>query len=80
MIADRTGTSQLTALVLAASAAAAVRVALAQWTRPAGSSTASGLITVSGSLPELLRATLAPLTPALDAAGPQPRQRETGQP
>jgi MftR C-terminal domain len=80
VIADRTGTSQPTARVLAASAAAAVRIALAQWTRPAGSSAASGLITVSGSLPELLRAALAPLTPALDAAGRKPHQQETGQP
>jgi AcrR family transcriptional regulator len=76
VIADRTGTSQLTARVLAASAAAAVRIALTQWTRPARSSAANGLITVSGSLPELLRATFAPLTPALDAAGQQPHQQD----
>lgn len=69
VIADRTGTGRLTARVLAASVAAAVRVALAQWTQPVtGASAASGLITVSGSLADLLRAALAPLTPALDAA------------
>jgi AcrR family transcriptional regulator len=69
VIADRSGAGQLTAQVLAASVAAAVRVALGQWARPAAeSSAASGLITVSGSLAGLLRAALAPLTPALDAA------------
>jgi AcrR family transcriptional regulator len=81
VIADRSGTGQLTAQVLAASVAAAVRVALGQWARPAAeSSAASELITVSGSLAELLRAALAPLTPALDAAGQKPHQPETGQP
>ena len=80
VIADRAGTSQLTARVLAAGVAAAVRVALEQWTQPGGSSAASGLVAVSGSLPELLRDTLAPLTPALDSAGEQPHQRERGQP
>ncbi|MGH3164730.1 MAG: TetR family transcriptional regulator, partial [Trebonia sp.] len=75
VIADRIGASaRLAAEVLAASVAAAVRVALGQWARPAsgssaaGSSAASGLVAVSGSLPELLRAALAPLGPALDAA------------
>jgi hypothetical protein len=82
VIAGRVGDNgQLTARVLAASVAAAVRVALGQWARPAAeSSAASGLIMVSGSLAELLRAALAPLTPALDSAGEQPHQPETGQP
>jgi AcrR family transcriptional regulator len=53
------------ARVLAASVAAAVRVALEQWIQPAG---ASGLLVPRGSLPDLLRAALAPLRPALDAA------------
>ncbi|MFI6349496.1 TetR/AcrR family transcriptional regulator [Streptomyces sp. NPDC050560] len=68
-IAGRLGDGgALTALVLAASVAAAVRVALQQWTRPvAGSST--GLVVTSGPLPDLLRTALAPLAPALDAAG-----------
>jgi AcrR family transcriptional regulator len=81
VIAQRIGdTGQITARVLAASVAAAVRIALGQWTRPAaGSPSASGLVTVSGSLPDLLRTALAPLGPALDAAGEQP-QRQTGQP
>ncbi|MEW9554127.1 TetR/AcrR family transcriptional regulator [Nonomuraea sp. NPDC050783] len=58
-----------TARVLAASVAAAVRVALEQWLRAAAASfTAGGLVVPSGSLPELLRAALAPLVPALDAA------------
>src|ERR1700730_17225794 len=70
VIAERIGdTGQLTARVLSASVAAAVRVALGQWVRPA---TASGLVVPSGSLPELLRTALAPLVPALDAAEERP--------
>ena len=66
VIAERIGDNgQLTARVLSASVAAAVRIALGQWVRPA---TASGLVVSSGSLPELLRTALAPLVPALDAA------------
>ncbi|WP_409462408.1 TetR/AcrR family transcriptional regulator [Amycolatopsis sp. GA6-003] len=64
VIATRVGDPR-TARVLAASVAAAVRVALEQWTQPAGT---SGLVVVSGSLPDLLRQTLEPLVPALDAA------------
>jgi len=81
VIARRTGDAgQLSAQVLSASVAAAVRIALGQWIRPAAESpSASGLVAVSGSLPELLRTALAPLRPALDAAGDQP-QRQTGQP
>ena len=76
VIADRTGAGQLTARVLAASAAAAVRVALAQWTQPVtGADAASGLIMVSGSLADLLRAALAPLAPVLDAASGARTQR-----
>ncbi|MGE5136835.1 MAG: TetR/AcrR family transcriptional regulator [Gemmatimonadota bacterium] len=68
---------QHTARVLSASVAAAVRVALEGWLRPAGAPAASGLVAVSGSLPDLLRAALAPLVPALDAAEARPpRQRE----
>ncbi|NKQ54424.1 TetR/AcrR family transcriptional regulator [Amycolatopsis sp. K13G38] len=55
------------ARVLAASVAAAVRVALEQWLRPVPK--ADGLVVVSGSLPDLLRAALEPLVPALEAAG-----------
>ncbi|TDC89117.1 TetR/AcrR family transcriptional regulator [Nonomuraea deserti] len=57
------------ARVLAASVAAAVRVALEQWLQTtAASATTSGLVVPSGSLPDLLRTALAPLIPALDAA------------
>ena len=64
-IAQRLGDADpLTARVLAASVAAAVRIALGQWLSPA----AGGLVVPSGSLPDLLRAALAPLVPALDAA------------
>jgi AcrR family transcriptional regulator len=73
-IAERAGDGdQLTAQVLAASITAAVRVALRQWLRPAAETgPAAGLVAVSGSLPELLRAALAPLRPALDAAPARP--------
>ncbi|MEQ8144991.1 helix-turn-helix domain-containing protein [Streptomyces sp. OP7] len=74
-IADRLGdTGEHTARVLAASVAAAVRIALESWLRPAGNSgvtdnpTAGGLVVPSGSLPDQLRTALAPLAPAFDAA------------
>lgn len=63
-----------TARVLAASVAAAVRIALEGWLRPAGkaetaeSFAAGGLVVPSGSLPDQLRTALAPLVPAFDAA------------
>ena len=73
VIAERIGDSgQLTAQVLSASVAAAVRIALQQWLRPVPAN--SGLVAVSGSLPGLLRTALAPLTPALDAAERRPQQ------
>ncbi|WP_326567953.1 TetR/AcrR family transcriptional regulator [Amycolatopsis rhabdoformis] len=66
-LADHLGDAEgPTAQVLAAGVAAAVRIALGQWARPAGGS--SGFVVVSGSLADLLRAALAPLVPALDAA------------
>jgi AcrR family transcriptional regulator len=69
-IADRLGDGdEHTARVLAASVAAAVRVALQRWLQPAPTSPATGgLVVPSGSLPDLIRAALAPLAPALDAA------------
>jgi AcrR family transcriptional regulator len=68
VIAERIGDSgQETAEVLSASVAAAVRVALQRWLRPAGATPASGLVAVSGSLRDLLQAALAPLAPALNA-------------
>ncbi|MGN9790620.1 TetR/AcrR family transcriptional regulator [Streptomyces sp. OZ13] len=63
-----------TARVLAASVAAAVRIALEGWLRPAGNAGvagslgAGGLVVPSGSLPDQLRTALAPLAPAFDAA------------
>lgn len=69
-IAERLGdTDRHTARVLSASVAAAVRIALQRWLQPAAASSAtSGLVVPTGSLPDLLRTALAPLTPALDAA------------
>lgn len=74
-IAERLGDAGTpTARVLAASVAAAVRIALEGWLRPvgtaraAGSTGAGGLVVPTGSLPDRLRAALAPLAPAFDAA------------
>lgn len=77
-ISGRTGdTGQHTARVLSASVAAAVRIALQQWVGPAGESrAATGLVIPSGSLADLLRAALAPLAPALDAAETRPQQQD----
>jgi AcrR family transcriptional regulator len=76
VIAERTGDAgQHTSRVLSASIAAAVRIALQQWIRPAAESgTATELVTPSGSLPDSLRTALAPLAPALDAAERRPKQ------
>jgi AcrR family transcriptional regulator len=64
VIAERLGgADRQTARVLAASVAAATRIALQQWVRP----TAGGLVIPTGSLPDLLRTALAPLVPALEA-------------
>ncbi|MFI1329739.1 TetR/AcrR family transcriptional regulator [Streptomyces sp. NPDC020845] len=82
VIAERLGDAGAhTARVLAASVAAAVRIALEGWLRPddgttgttgaagtTGSFGVGGLVVPSGSLPDQLRAALAPLAPALDAA------------
>ncbi|RZD73552.1 TetR/AcrR family transcriptional regulator [Streptomyces albidoflavus] len=66
--------------VLAAAVAAAVRIALHQWlgTAPAPSTAPDRLVIPSGSLPDLLRAALAPLAPALDAAEAGSRRRQAG--
>lgn len=76
-IAQRLGdTDPHTARVLAASVAAATRVALQQWVQPSTASPATGgLVVPSGSLPDLLRTALAPLAPALDAAEARAQQR-----
>ncbi|MFC8418339.1 TetR/AcrR family transcriptional regulator [Streptomyces coelicoflavus] len=76
VIAERLGdTGAPTARVLAASVAAAVRIALEGWLRPAGKDAgavggldAGGLIVPVGSLSDRLRAALAPLAPSFDAA------------
>ncbi|GAA2082296.1 TetR/AcrR family transcriptional regulator [Streptomyces albiaxialis] len=75
VIAERLGSAgDPTARVLAASVAAAVRIALEGWLQSAGSSGtagssgAGGLVVPTGSLPDRLRAALAPLAPAFDAA------------
>ncbi|MER5356397.1 helix-turn-helix domain-containing protein [Kitasatospora sp. NPDC002551] len=75
VLAERLGdTGAPTARVLAASAAAAVRIALEGWLRPAGSAEAAGslgaagFVVPAGSLAERLRAALSPLAPAFDAA------------
>ncbi|MEV5652990.1 TetR/AcrR family transcriptional regulator [Nocardia sp. NPDC052254] len=60
------GADDLTAQVLAAAVTAAVRVAVEQWLQPAGG--LPGFVITSGSLSDRLRAALAPLAPALDAA------------
>ena len=66
-IAHRLGdTDPQAAHVLAASVAAAVRIALQRWVTP--TPTIPGFVVLSGSLPDLLRGALAPLVPALDAA------------
>ncbi|NEA44556.1 TetR/AcrR family transcriptional regulator [Streptomyces sp. SID11385] len=62
-----------TARVLSASVAAAVRIALESWLAPsqdaeAAETVSGGLVVPSGSLPDRLRAALAPLAPAFDAA------------
>ncbi|PXY24634.1 TetR/AcrR family transcriptional regulator [Prauserella muralis] len=68
-IAQRLGeTAPHTSHVLAAGVAAAVRVALHEWVRPAPEQPAGGLVVPSGSLPDLLRTALETLAPALDAA------------
>ncbi|MCW8123135.1 TetR/AcrR family transcriptional regulator [Streptomyces anthocyanicus] len=75
VIAERLGNAEAhPARVLAASVTAAVRIALEGWLRPAGSAEAAGSLAVggllvpSGSLADQLRAALAPLAPAFDAA------------
>jgi AcrR family transcriptional regulator len=79
-IAERLGSADpRTARILAASVAAAVRIALEDWLQPSGTTAdsrsggAAGLVVPSGSLPDLIRAAMAPLTPAFDAAE-NPRQ------
>ncbi|MFD5441870.1 TetR/AcrR family transcriptional regulator [Streptomyces tendae] len=81
VIAERLeGAGAQTARVLAASVAAAVRIALEGWLWPPGGGEAAadlgaaGLVVPSGSLSDRLRAALAPLAPAFDAAEQRTRQ------
>ncbi|GAA4902861.1 TetR family transcriptional regulator [Stackebrandtia albiflava] len=75
-IGERLGDTGTAVRVLAASVAAAVRVALQQWLRPSAASlAATGFVVPTGSLPELLRSALATLEPALDAAEERARRR-----
>ncbi|WP_308291047.1 TetR/AcrR family transcriptional regulator [Micromonospora sp. RL09-050-HVF-A] len=65
------GLDRLTAQVLAAAVGAAVRVALRQWLHGTNEVPAMvGFVVPSRPLPDLVRAALAPLAPALDAATP----------
>jgi Ca2+/H+ antiporter len=76
VIAERLGddAGAHTARVLAASVAAAIRIALEGWLQPsrnagaAGSLATAGLVLPTGSLTDQLRAALAPLAPAFDTA------------
>jgi AcrR family transcriptional regulator len=74
-IVERSGSiDRTTARVLAASVAAATRVALQEWLRSTGTPSSSGLVVPTASLPELLRAALAPLRVALDSANATGRE------
>jgi AcrR family transcriptional regulator len=68
-IVERSGSiDRTTARVLAASVAAATRVALQEWLCSIATPSSSALVIPAGSLPDLLRAALAPLRVALDSA------------
>jgi AcrR family transcriptional regulator len=63
------GMDRLTAQVLSASVGAAAKVALRQWLQSTSvPPSMNGFVVPSGSLPDLVRAALMPLVPALDAA------------
>jgi AcrR family transcriptional regulator len=60
---------RLTAQVLAAGVGAAAKIALQEWLHATAAPTSlSGFVVPSGSLPDLMRAALLPLVPAIDAA------------
>ncbi|GLY07137.1 MULTISPECIES: TetR/AcrR family transcriptional regulator [Actinoplanes] len=73
-IVDRCGgVEALTARVLAAGVVAAIRVALEHWLRAATVPAAlPGFVIPAGSLPEVVRAAVTALVPALNAAAPRP--------
>jgi AcrR family transcriptional regulator len=67
--ARRPGIDRLTARVLAAAVGAAARVALGEWLHTTATpASMPGFVVPAGSLPQLVRAALTPLLPALDAA------------
>ena len=69
------GIEGLTAEVLSAGVGAAAKVALRQWLRSTSEVPAMpGFVVPSGSLPDLVRAALLPLAPALDAAATHSHQ------
>ncbi len=69
IVERRPSMDHLTAKVLSASVGAAAKVALRQWLQSASvTPSMSGFVVPSGSLPDLVRTTLMPLAPALDAA------------
>lgn len=66
---------RLTALVIAASVGAAVKVALRHWLHfTSMPPSTSALVVSSRSLPDLIRTALTPLVPALDTAANRPSQ------
>ena len=63
------GMDRMTARVIAAGVAAAIKVALREWLQSTTTSPSTGrLVVPSGSLPELIRSALTSVAPALDAA------------
>ena len=69
IVERRPSMDHLTAQVLSASVGAAAKVALRRWLQSASvTPSMSGFVVPSGSLPDLVRTTLMPLAPALDAA------------
>lgn len=72
---------RLDARVLAAAVGAAVRVAVREWLDAPTAAPADGALVVpSGALPDRIRAALAPLAPALDAADARPNSRRGSNP
>jgi AcrR family transcriptional regulator len=74
------GIEQLTAEVLSASIGAAAKVALRQWLESTNvMPSLPGFVVPSGSLPDLVRAALIPLTPSLDAAATRAHHSRPGE-
>ena len=74
------GIERLTARVLSAAVGAAAKVALRQWLQSTSAMPAMpGFVVPSGSLPDLVRAALIPLVPALDAAAARSHRSRLGE-